>query len=54
MDTVTLIAFLALFTLLAVLVFAWINKRQTKKELHKEHIHPTHMTRPGETDPRNH
>ncbi|MFN4100607.1 MAG: hypothetical protein ACK4GT_12595 [Pararhodobacter sp.] len=51
MDTGMLVAFLMLFTLLAVLVFAWVNKRQTKKELHKEHIHPTQMTRPGETNP---
>jgi len=53
MDTGILIAFLALFTLLAVLVLAWVNKRQTRKELHKEHRHPTPMTRPGETNRHN-
>ena len=53
MDTGMLIAFLALFTLLAVLVFALVNKRQTQKQLHDEHIHPTPRTRPGETNSHN-
>lgn len=39
MDTGSLLAFLALFTLIAVIVFAWVSKRRTEARRHDPAAH---------------